>query len=342
LAALVSGSAGNGGSFVTVNAEPLLPSSRRLTAGANITLTDGGAGSTITIASTGGSVSPLTTKGDLYGFDVANQRIPVGTDGQILAAASSQPLGVQWVTPPGTKSQEFNASGTFNVPTFVSFVWVSMVGAGGGGSTTIAAATGGGGGGTGEYCFGLPVVVTPGGTVTVTIGTGGTGGAAAQVAAQAGANGGDTSFGIWTVKGGGGALNTGASGVGGGPLGAASKPIGNPGTAGGFGSPESPLHFGGSSGGGGGNAITASGGAGAPGAGQSAGAAGGVAAGSQAGGGGGGGSPWGNGAVGANGGVAGANATNAGTGGSGSGGHATTTLGGGNGANGYCLVTWIT
>ena len=45
----------------------------------------------------GGSfTSPLTTKGDIYGHSTVDARIPVGTDGQVLTAASGQALGVQW------------------------------------------------------------------------------------------------------------------------------------------------------------------------------------------------------------------------------------------------------
>lgn len=43
------------------------------------------------------SGSPLTTKGDLYGFGTADARIPVGTDGQHLEADSSQATGLKWV-----------------------------------------------------------------------------------------------------------------------------------------------------------------------------------------------------------------------------------------------------
>ncbi len=43
--------------------------------------------------------SPLTTKGDIYGFSTIGARIPVGTDGQVLTANSSQALGVEWETP---------------------------------------------------------------------------------------------------------------------------------------------------------------------------------------------------------------------------------------------------
>jgi hypothetical protein len=46
--------------------------------------------------STGGASSPLTTKGDLYGYSSADARIPVGSDGQVLVADSAQTLGVKW------------------------------------------------------------------------------------------------------------------------------------------------------------------------------------------------------------------------------------------------------
>lgn len=40
--------------------------------------------------------SPLTTKGDLLGYSTTNARIPVGTNGKILAADSTQATGVKW------------------------------------------------------------------------------------------------------------------------------------------------------------------------------------------------------------------------------------------------------
>lgn len=42
--------------------------------------------------------SPLTTKGDLYGRAAADARVPVGTDGFVLTADSSQALGLKWAT----------------------------------------------------------------------------------------------------------------------------------------------------------------------------------------------------------------------------------------------------
>jgi hypothetical protein len=42
--------------------------------------------------------SPLTTKGDLYGFDTGGARIPVGANGTVLTADSSDAQGVSWQT----------------------------------------------------------------------------------------------------------------------------------------------------------------------------------------------------------------------------------------------------
>jgi hypothetical protein len=44
------------------------------------------------------SSSPLTTKGDLFGYDTANARIPIGTNNQVLTADSTQALGLKWAT----------------------------------------------------------------------------------------------------------------------------------------------------------------------------------------------------------------------------------------------------
>ena len=45
----------------------------------------------------GGTTSPLTTKGDLYTFDTANARLPVGSDGRVLSADSTQGTGLKWI-----------------------------------------------------------------------------------------------------------------------------------------------------------------------------------------------------------------------------------------------------
>ena len=46
-----------------------------------------------------GAVSPLTTKGDLYGFSTSDARIPIGTNNQVLTADSAEALGLKWATP---------------------------------------------------------------------------------------------------------------------------------------------------------------------------------------------------------------------------------------------------
>lgn len=60
----------------------------------------GGTG-TCTLAFAAGAtanLSPLTTKGDLWGFSSSNTRLAVGTNGQFLSSDSTQALGVKWVT----------------------------------------------------------------------------------------------------------------------------------------------------------------------------------------------------------------------------------------------------
>ena len=51
------------------------------------------------VSSSAPAADPLTTKGDLFGFDTDAARIPVGTDGQVLEADSTQALGLKWETP---------------------------------------------------------------------------------------------------------------------------------------------------------------------------------------------------------------------------------------------------
>ncbi len=65
---------------------------KSLIGGTGITVTDNS--DDITIIST--SPSPLTTKGDIFGFSTVDDRLPVGVNGQVIEADSVQPLGIKY------------------------------------------------------------------------------------------------------------------------------------------------------------------------------------------------------------------------------------------------------
>jgi hypothetical protein len=46
-----------------------------------------------------GAVSPLTTKGDVWGYSTLDARIPVGANDTVLTADSTQALGLKWAAP---------------------------------------------------------------------------------------------------------------------------------------------------------------------------------------------------------------------------------------------------
>ncbi len=73
----------------------------------------------------GGSSSPLTTKGDLWGFDTADARVPVGVDGTFLASDSSQSLGVKYKQVEAIRRDISQSSHGFSVGD-----WVRLSGAG--------------------------------------------------------------------------------------------------------------------------------------------------------------------------------------------------------------------
>ena len=54
--------------------------------------------------SIGGSASPLTTKGDLYGYSTTNARVAVGSNGQVLTADSTAATGITWAAGSGMTS----------------------------------------------------------------------------------------------------------------------------------------------------------------------------------------------------------------------------------------------
>jgi hypothetical protein len=75
------------------------------------------------------STPPLTTKGDLHGYSTVDARIPVGTNGQVLTADSTQTLGVKWATSGsgGMPAPIFGTGNPFGIgaPTLVNSVTVN-------------------------------------------------------------------------------------------------------------------------------------------------------------------------------------------------------------------------
>jgi hypothetical protein len=143
----------------------------------------------------------LTTKGDLATFDTAAARLPVGTNGFVLTADSTQTTGIKWAAAAGAGMNEtiFTSSGTWTAPTGVTKCWLIVVGGGGGGGGN--SNTGIGFGGAGGAQTQQQFTVTAGTGYTVTIGGGGNGGSSAS-----GSQGTTTSFS--TVSGLGGTAGT--------------------------------------------------------------------------------------------------------------------------------------
>lgn len=56
--------------------------------------------------------SPLTTKGDLWGYDTSDARVPVGANGYLLAADSTDAQGVVWRDPQATGHYELLMDGS--------------------------------------------------------------------------------------------------------------------------------------------------------------------------------------------------------------------------------------
>ena len=114
--------------------------------------------------------------------------------------------------------ESFTTTGTFSVPAGITAVEVLVVaGGGGGGSNT------GGGGGAGGLIFVPGFPVTPGGTVSVTVGNGGGGNPSNN-----GTTGQDSVFGTLTAKGGGGGGGPGQVALNGGSGGGGGNNSGNP------------------------------------------------------------------------------------------------------------------
>ena len=59
-----------------------------------------------------GAASPLTTKGDIYGFSTSDARIPIGANATVLTADSTESLGLKWAAPAAGGAYTSLASGS--------------------------------------------------------------------------------------------------------------------------------------------------------------------------------------------------------------------------------------
>nr|WP_315850552.1 hypothetical protein [Yersinia rohdei] len=130
------------------------------------------------------AVAKLITDGGF--LKTTNNLVEIKNAGATAVAATLANLGL---SPHGLS--RFTSSGSFIVPDGVTQIWVSGCAAGGGGGSSLATnstsfVTGGSGGGAGESVLRVPISVTPGQVIPVTIGIGGTGATAATNNATAG------------------------------------------------------------------------------------------------------------------------------------------------------------
>lgn len=95
-----------------------------------------------------------------------------GTSGQFMQTNGSGVLSFATVTSlPGAQGQAFTSSGTFTIPTGITAIKMTIVGGGGaGGAGNTGGYAAGGGGGGGGAAIKFLTGLTPGNTLTVTVG----------------------------------------------------------------------------------------------------------------------------------------------------------------------------
>lgn len=151
------------------------------------------------------------------------------TGGAVQVASATQSQQAPQLGQVLSMRARYTSNGSFTVPAGVTQIWVSGCAGGGGGgggagaNGSAATSAGGGGGGAGQSIIRVPYTVTPGQSISITIGAGGTVGAGGANGANnggAGGAGGNTVVGSLVTltggSGGGGGISSGASGGSGG------------------------------------------------------------------------------------------------------------------------------
>ena len=88
----------------------------------------------------GAGVSPLTTKGDIYVYGTSDTKLPVGNDGEVIVADSSETLGLKWATVSGgggaatfielTDTPDVYSDGQYAKSTTTGVIWADVPAAG--------------------------------------------------------------------------------------------------------------------------------------------------------------------------------------------------------------------
>lgn len=208
---------------------------------------------TVTNISSGSGLTggPISTTGTLSvdTGTTANKIVKLDSSARLPAVDGSQLTNLpQQTLPPFSNFAVYDVSGTWTVPAGITRVYVQAWGGGGGGGPGTLAAIAGAGGGAGGYGA-ILTSVTPGNSITVTVGAGGTAGPLLGV----GGAGGTTSFGVLLSATGGSGGAAGATGpTAGGTSTAAINISGGKGNGGGALAVIAAGGMGGSAGGGGG------------------------------------------------------------------------------------------
>jgi hypothetical protein len=147
-----------------------------------------------TLASARLPTVPVSSGGTGITTTPSNGQIPIGNGTTYTAATLTQGSGISITNGagsitiaatstglPGAQGQVFTSNGTFTIPSGITALKLTVVGGGGGsGGTQNAAYTNSGGGGGGGAAIKYLTGLTPGGTLSVTIGSAGSAGSTAS------------------------------------------------------------------------------------------------------------------------------------------------------------------